>query len=217
MSPGEARRTLAEALEFATAETPVAWARGADAIDVAWVDSSTLAWVCAEGVDRSLETTTLDGESKVLFASGGPAWSRVRVAVDGTSIALAGDSSMHPTEVYMGNLGGEKLVRATESNPWLAERRLARQEVVDFMARDGLRLQGLLIHPLERSGIERVPLVLTVHGGPEAHFANGWLTTYSRPGQVLAGRGYAVFYPNYRGSTGRGLAFAKSSQGAPAG
>ena len=91
------------------------------------------------------------------------------------------------------------------------------QEVVDFKARDGLDLQGLLIHPLDRAEGERVPLVLIVHGGPEAHFADGWLTTYSRPGQVLAGRGFAVFYPNYRGSTGRGLEFAKSSQADPAG
>jgi dipeptidyl aminopeptidase/acylaminoacyl peptidase len=56
---------------------------------------------------------------------------------------------------------------------------------------------------------ERYPLVLMVHGGPEAHFSNGWLTRYSLPGQVLAARGYAVFYPNYRASTGRGVAFSK--------
>lgn len=52
-----------------------------------------------------------------------------------------------------------------------------------------------------------------MHGGPEAHYSNGWLTSYSRPAQTAAAEGYFVFYPNYRGSTGRGVEFAMLSQG----
>ena len=59
--------------------------------------------------------------------------------------------------------------------------------------------------------------MLVVHGGPEAHYSNGWLTGYSAPGQVAAARGFSVFYPNYRGSTGRGVAFSKTSQAAATG
>ena len=59
--------------------------------------------------------------------------------------------------------------------------------------------------------------MLSVHGGPEAHDRNGWLTGYSAPGQVAAARGIAVFYPNYRGSTGRGVEFSKISQADAAG
>jgi len=57
------------------------------------------------------------------------------------------------------------------------------------------------------------PLILNVHGGPEAHDSNGWQTAYSKPGQVAAGQGYAVFLPNYRGSTGYGTAFSKQHTG----
>jgi dipeptidyl aminopeptidase/acylaminoacyl peptidase len=56
-----------------------------------------------------------------------------------------------------------------------------------------------------------------VHGGPESHESNGWLTSYSRPGQVAAAKGFAVFYPNYRGSTGRGVEFSKMGQADAAG
>jgi dipeptidyl aminopeptidase/acylaminoacyl peptidase len=55
-------------------------------------------------------------------------------------------------------------------------------------------------------------LIVSVHGGPESHLRNGWLTYYSYPGQVGAAEGFAVFYPNYRGSTGRGVKFSKLGQ-----
>jgi dipeptidyl aminopeptidase/acylaminoacyl peptidase len=74
-------------------------------------------------------------------------------------------------------------------------------------------LEGVLIRPLDEEKGRRYPLILAVHGGPEAHQSNGWLTRYSYPGQVAAARGFAVFYPNYRGSTGRGVAFSKMGQG----
>ncbi len=188
----------------------------ADAVDVAWLDAETLVWIRAAGVERSLHRRRLGGGEETLLGGGGPSWEALRSAADGTLI-LKASTPAHPSELFHLAPGGGAPRRLTDSNPWLAERRLAAQEVVTFAARDGLELQGLLMRPLERPAGERVPLVLIVHGGPEAHFANGWLTVYSRPGQVLAARGFAVFYPNYRGSTGRGLEFAKTSQADPAG
>jgi dipeptidyl aminopeptidase/acylaminoacyl peptidase len=59
--------------------------------------------------------------------------------------------------------------------------------------------------------------VIVVHGGPEAHFSDGWLTSYGNWGQLLAARGYVSWYPNYRASTGRGTAFCKLDHGDPMG
>jgi dipeptidyl aminopeptidase/acylaminoacyl peptidase len=88
----------------------------------------------------------------------------------------------------------------------------ATQEVVTYYARDGLKLEGILVRPLGEKKGQRYPLVLTVHGGPESHLPNGWMTLYHELGQVGAARGFAVFYPNYRGSTGRGVAFSMLGQ-----
>ena len=131
---------------------------------------------------------------------------------DGSSAAFLSDSANHPAELFYMKHGQDRPRRLTNSNPWLDELRLAPQEVIRFTNRDGVDLEGLLIHPLDEQPGKRYPLILTVHGGPESHYSNGWLTRYSAPGQLGAARGFAVFYPNYRGSTGRGVEFAKSGQ-----
>ena len=119
---------------------------------------------------------------------------------------MIGHAAKHPPEVYFTTqfhnvFSDNPLRRLTHSNPWLKDMQFAKQEVVKYKARDGLELEGVLIHPLSGKPGQRCPLVLTVHGGPEAHYSNGWLTNYSNLGQVAAAKGMAVFYPNYRSST----------------
>ena len=118
--------------------------------------------------------------------------------------------------MFAGDLSSTAPARLTITNPWLADVDLGRQETVRYAARDGLALEGLLIRPTGDAK-PPFPLIVVVHGGPEAHYADGWLTSYGSPGQVLAARGFAVFYPNYRGSTGRGVAFSMASFDDPAG
>jgi dipeptidyl aminopeptidase/acylaminoacyl peptidase len=131
--------------------------------------------------------------------------------------ACIGHTAKHPPEVFIyGPQDGEPR-RLTESNPWLRSMRFANQEVVKYKARDGLELEGILIRPLDEKKAQRYPLVLTVHGGPEAHISNGWNTLYHTLGQVGAARGMATFLPNYRGSTGRGVEFSMMGQAAAAG
>jgi len=135
------------------------------------------------------------------------------IDVGGTGeAALVAQTPRHPNEVYSLAAAGGEAARRTTSNDWLADLRFAEQTVIRHEARDGLELEGILIHPLDYEPGRRYPLILSVHGGPEAHDRNGWLTGYSAPGQVAAARGFFVLYPNYRGSTGRGVEFSKISQ-----
>ncbi|MEE8169655.1 MAG: S9 family peptidase, partial [Phycisphaerae bacterium] len=126
--------------------------------------------------------------------------------------AMTSHSAMHPSEVFTMSHGEPAPRRLTDSNPWLADVLLAKQEVIRHKARDGLELEGVLIRPLNEEPGQRYPLIMVVHGGPEGHRSNGWLTRYSGAGQFGAAQGFAVFYPNYRGSTARGVAFSKLGQ-----
>ena len=136
----------------------------------------------------------------------------------GDRLALIGQASTHPGELFVSSLtSSEPPKRVTHHNSFLKDVAFGKQEVITVTARDGLQFEGILIRPVDEKPGKRYPLIMCVHGGPESHISNGWLTGYSYPGHMGAARGYAVFYPNYRGSTGKGVAFSKTSQGEPAG
>jgi dipeptidyl aminopeptidase/acylaminoacyl peptidase len=186
---------------------------------VAWQDDEIILYLASRGVWRAFEEVDAEAgsEPRVIIDAGGPILTQMSLAADRQSGAFVADTPEHPGEVYAMRHGDAGPRRLTDSNPWLADVRLAKQEVVKYEARDGLEVEGLLIRPLDEIAGERVPLIMYVHGGPESHHSNGWLTRYSNPGQVAAARGMAVFHTNYRGSTGRGIEYAKLSQGDPAG
>jgi len=185
---------------------------------VAWQEVDTVMFLAGEGVWTTFGEVRGDGTArKTHIPTGKVSGTSFSLSADGQAAAFVLDSPAHPGEVFLMRHGDPGPRRLTTSNPWLSEIKLAKQEVIRFNARDGLPLEGLLIHPLDEESGKRYPLLLRVHGGPESHDRNGWLTVYHSPGQIGAGMGYAVFYPNYRGSTGRGIAYSKLSQGDPAG
>ena len=180
---------------------------------IAWQDDDTVMYLGGEGVWTAIGEVRRDGtEHKNILEPGTHVLSGMTLSRDGKAAAFVGQNARHPAEVFRMRHGDTEPQRLTHTNLWLRDRRLAKQEVVRYRARDGLELEGLLIRPLDEQAGTRYPLVLIVHGGPESHNTNGWVTSYSRPGQALAAKGFAVFYPNYRGSTGRGVEFSKLGQ-----
>ncbi len=180
-----------------------------------FAEDGRLVYLAAVGVVSRVGRVRVDGRDREpLFEGAEPVLGGLSLDRRGRRLALVAESPQMPPDVYALRVDRRaEPVRLTDVNPWLTEVQLGEQEVVRWTAADGLEIEGLLIHPIRRAGGDRVPTIVVAHGGPESHFKNGWLTRYSYPGQMAAGRGYAVFYPNYRGSTGRGVAFAKADQG----
>lgn len=182
-----------------------------------WTSKNTIHYLASVGVWSTYGRMNADGKTMEKIVDKG----MVNLAAfdrseDGVTI-FEGSSATHPSELFVMGPKSKQPKRVTNSNPWLADKKMGKQEVVTWTAEDGTELQGVMIYPTNYKDGEKYPLVTSVHGGPESHYNNGWVTGYSDPGQVAAGEGYFVFYPNYRGSTGRGEAFAKSSQGDMAG
>lgn len=87
---------------------------------------------------------------------------------------------------------------------------LSKGEDASFISYDGLRVSARLYMPAEALGYEgRRPLVYYIHGGPQGQERPNF-AWFSMPLiQFLTLRGFAVFVPNARGSTGYGLSYTK--------
>ena len=145
----------------------------------------------------------------------------ISIGFDGISLAAAGDTfvatrsdARRPAEVWHATLAGDAVEWRALTDHHADARDLLTADFADFawQAADGLALGGLLLVPEGRQG--PVPLVTLVHGGPTGVTRHGFLQFgLSALAPLLAARGIAVFLPNYRGSNGRGVAFAESILG----
>lgn len=83
-------------------------------------------------------------------------------------------------------------------------------EPVTWTAPDGQQIQGWVVRPVNVEG--PTPLLVDVHGGPISASRNRWMAR-ARTTPLLANLGWTILFPNPRGSTGRGDAFARAVKG----
>ena len=187
---------------------------------VTWRDKRTVLVQADVGVHTNLIEQRIDrevGNSKILFDG---AKANLVVGLPAArpglkTMVMTGHNSTQPTELFLWKGKGEAQ-RLTHNNEDLDGVDLAEQKVVVWQARDGLEIEGILQMPVSWDG-KPFPLIVDVHGGPESNHHHGWVSRYVSPGHIFCGMGFGVLYPNYRGSTGRGLDFAASSFADPAG
>ncbi|MFG1691258.1 alpha/beta fold hydrolase [Gemmatimonadota bacterium] len=180
---------------------------------IEWMGNGRIRARISRGVESRVSDFDLRNRSWSDLPGGNFAFGSVHTA--GSTVVATVARRNHPNEVY--TLSGDSWVRRTNSNPFLDDVHLSRQEAYSFEARDGMEIEGILLYPLDFQEGERYPLVIVAHGGPESHYNNGWMTTYNGWGQLLSREGYFAWFPNYRSSTGRGVEFAKADHGDPMG
>src|SRR5207253_8877727 len=127
---------------------------------------------------------------------------------DGKTIVGTMSSAGQPTELYKTSPDFASIAPLTDHNAWLKSYVLAETEVVKWKSKDGTEVEGLLTKPVGYQAGSKVPLLLNPHGGPTGASINNFTGAV----QVLAANGFAVLQPNFRGSTGKGLAFSQANK-----
>ncbi len=182
-------------------------------------DGKSLVAIATRG--RRREVVAVDLESGKVRPLGGPvtAVDALAVAPRTGRIAVAGGTVDRLTEVWVAP-SADRMAEAkpvTNLHGGLDGRARPRVEPVEWTAPDGLAIEGLLVSPAGAAADARLPLVVSLHGGPwDADLESlPYLAAWWGPTTVFAASGRRTLLVNYRGSTGRGEPFLRAMDGAP--
>jgi dipeptidyl aminopeptidase/acylaminoacyl peptidase len=169
-----------------------------------WSSDSKSICVIVDDDRRSyLSTFDLDGNMKKLTADD-RTFGGLQRASTNNWVALSSDPHT-PNEIYA--IENETIRRITHvHDDFLKPLALASVEGFSSKSKDGTVVNSLFFWPANQPKDKKLPLLLWIHGGPTAQDDFGFDLTP----QIFAAQGYAVATVNYRGSSGRGLAFSKA-------
>jgi dipeptidyl aminopeptidase/acylaminoacyl peptidase len=111
-----------------------------------------------------------------------------------------------PTQVYLAAdpLRPDQLKALTNLNPIFAERAQPEFEPYTWQSDDGKTVEGVLIFPPGKKGAKHLRMLTLIHGGPADADGDRFGADWYDWATLAADRGWLVFRPNYRGSSGYG-------------
>jgi dipeptidyl aminopeptidase/acylaminoacyl peptidase len=186
----------------------------------AWTPDSAgilvpVVWRTAAHVYRA----TLEGRVETL-TSGPEVNGAPSVDGKGETLVFLREDSVTPREVWTTRLAPPAARKGagaavapsprplTDTNPQVLGLLSFPKELVTWKGADGWEMEGLLVYPAGHAEGRRVPLALNVHGGPAGTHSNAFTPAPRLWGWPLfAQAGYAIFFPNPRGSGGYGESF----------
>jgi dipeptidyl aminopeptidase/acylaminoacyl peptidase len=168
-----------------------------------WRSSDQILAVADHGFGSRMVSIGIDGNVETFAKTDVHPIGRPAVNASG-ALAFVGHTATQPPEVWLLPVGG-KAERVTKINDELRKEILVKPEIFHYASFDKTEIEAALYRPVVQTKDSRMPLVVLIHGGPTGRWSDGF--DYLGWTQLLASRGYAVFCPNIRGSTGYGWSF----------
>lgn len=150
-----------------------------------------------------------DGETLRRVSPGDGNWAIVGWLPYGEHLLATFDSPLQPPDLWRLSTSGGAAVQLTFSAGGFRRESLVTPQRLTYSARDGTSISGYLYRPAAALSGARCPAIVVAHGGPSSQFTFAWRPIF----QFLAQEGYAVFGPDFRGSTGYGRAFREANFG----
>ena len=178
-----------------------------------WAPDGSIYFTANTGVRTELFHGTLDDDAPRALTAGDHSLTGWNFSAAAGKHVFGISNRENNGDLHLLPADGGDPMKVTSVFDYLAETfELPVQEAVRWKGDDGAEVEGLLYYPLDYQEGQRYPLVVQTHGGPAASdkFGFGRWGSYV---QVLTARGWAVFKPNYRGSTGYGDAVLRDMVG----
>jgi dipeptidyl aminopeptidase/acylaminoacyl peptidase len=132
--------------------------------------------------------------------------SHLSVSRGGDEAVFVQEGPGQAPEVCRWQFNDKSFQRLSADNAAVTAKADAVHRIVSWKAEDGLEIEGILVTPPDAEG--PLPGIVMLHGGPASI---AYDTVRWEASDAFAGRGYAVFAPNFRGSQGYGPEFAVAS------
>ena len=168
-------------------------------------DAKGRVWVLVNrGVQNEVDEFR-DGALKTAYRWGegiaGPPVQSEYAGVEAPMVASVADP-MHTGNVAV--VEGDHLRKIThEGDEQLAKVELGPVQAVQWKSKEGIALEGIATFPAEYEKGKKYPFLVLPHGGPESNDE----LVFDALARIVAGLGYVVLQPEYRGSTGYGAEF----------
>jgi dipeptidyl aminopeptidase/acylaminoacyl peptidase len=161
------------------------------------------------GTEVSMYSVAQPSQSLHKLNGWGGTYEHLSTSIHSPRIGFIYSSLQKPAEIYLAE-SPDKLDQArpiTAFNKLFAERDLPQGKPYRWKADDGTTVEGMLIYPPGKFEAKNLPMFTFIHGGPADadgdHFEADWYQWAA----LAATKGWLVFEPNYRGSTGYGDKF----------
>jgi len=172
-----------------------------------WGKDGSLLAVLADGFRSKFVAFTPEGALKDVTTALSTNPGAFATANSG-EVAFVGHTATTPQELWLWDQKSPAKQISHFNASW-KQFTLSAPEFYKYKSFDGLEIEAALLRPNGYSGKSRLPLIAVIHGGPTGN----WQDAIETWGQLLTARGYAVFYPNIRGSSGYGEKFIEMNRG----
>ena len=175
--------------------------------DYKWLGDGGLLAIAADGFHTRLKKFAPRGAMSDIAMTAPVNPSAFTVAAD-EEIFFVSQTATQPQELFVWQQKSEPKQLTHINDSW-KQYSLGTPEFYRYKSFDGVEIEAALLKPMGYDGKSKLPLIALIHGGP----TGAWEDTVDPWGQLLVARGYAIFYPNIRGSIGYGQKFIEMNRG----
>jgi dipeptidyl aminopeptidase/acylaminoacyl peptidase len=168
---------------------------------------------------RRISRMSPDGSRLESFGISGKLDGSLTLSASSEKAAYLEEGPEHPADVYSAStnevFGNRATTRQlTHMNLRAKDFALGQVQPIKWKSsKDGREIEGILVYPIDYESGKLYPLITSIHGGPEGAYQLSFMASYGEFPHIYAARGYASFFPNFRGSSNYGYEFASANVG----